>query len=180
MNTYSLIASETVSGSATTSVTFSDIPQIYDDIVLRYSAKVNVSAWSANLVIRANSDSSNIYRYHVVAGGTATATATSEVYFWSLTSQGLTSFSGANMTGTDPTDTFGVGEVYFFEYANKTKVKTFYGNSSSQGNTTTSGTIYRKAFHGMIDTLNPITSMVLSYGVNFVAGTRFSLYGIKG
>lgn len=180
METYSLISSQTVAGSSTTTVTFDNIPQVYDDLVLRYSGKANVSAWDAALTIRPNNNSNGVYRWQTLKGGTATATATGDDYMWFLYTP-TTGLTAASLTGTDPTDTFAVGEIYFFDYASTNKVKNFLGQSASEGNTITSGTVYRSAFHGMVEIYDAITSMTVSYsGNNLVANSVFSLYGIKG
>lgn len=72
MSTYTPITSQTLTGSAA-SITFSNIPQFYSDLVIVVSPTLTSTE---DLQMRFNSDTSSNYSYHVMwASGSATGTA---------------------------------------------------------------------------------------------------------
>jgi hypothetical protein len=65
-STYKLIQATTVSGFSTTTITFDNIPQTYDNLIVRWSAACPVNGTQVNFWLN-NVDSTSTYSY--VAGG---------------------------------------------------------------------------------------------------------------
>jgi len=168
-NTYTLIASNTLSTSAA-SVTFSAIPATYTDLVLRCSIRDNsASSFVAN-TFRLNNNSSAIYSYTNLTGNGTTAN--------SGRGSGLTELY--SLTGTTPAataNTFGNAELYIPNYTGTAKkVSSAYG--VSENNATLSSIA---AYAGLIDLTSAITSIqvIALPTYSFVSGSSFFLYGIK-
>jgi hypothetical protein len=156
-NTYSTIATNTVSGSSTTQVTFSSIGNSYTDLVL--VANINSSAGFA--ILRVNNDSSALYsRVWMYGNGTSALSST-----------------GTAMTGLDlkPDSTslvFAPTIVHIMNYANSTTNKTFLMRQAQSTEVAYYAGLWRSTANiGQVD--------ILMSGANtFTAGSTFTLYGI--
>lgn len=169
-NTYTLITSNTLS-TTTASVTFSSIPQTYNDLVLKISARADTVDTNVNIFMRLNGDTGA--NYNSLQYG----------YYTSGNNQNE-NFNRTNMGDNGPwaaganilTNMFGANEAYFSNYtAAQFQVMATQGqvenNSSSGWAMTTSGQYRGSA---------AITSILMyPYSGNFVAGSTFWLYGIK-
>ena len=169
-NTYTLISSNVLTGSAA-SVTFSAIPSTYTDLVLRYSGRVNVASYSANLTMTLNGSSSAVYSRTDVRADSSTAT--------SARTSSATSFSIRSIIcGTSESNTFSTAEIYIPNYlvsANKA-ISTV---GATEGNTSTAGTVYQNMAAALFSDTTAISSIALSSSADFVSGSSFYLYGIK-
>jgi hypothetical protein len=165
-NTYTLIASNTLSSSAAT-VTFSSIPGTYTDLVLRISTRVDFATLDSNVLIRFNGDTASNYSTTWLYGNGANA------FSGRL---GTTRIIGASMTeGTSATsNTFAIAEIYIPSYT-ASQHKQIGMDSATENNATTA---YRAVDAALWRSTAAITSIELD-GSNFVSGSSFFLYGIK-
>jgi hypothetical protein len=157
-STYTPLATNTL-GSATSSVTFSSIPQGYTDLVLVDNVKSASGAGDSELDVRFIGDSGSNYSTTFLYGNGSSA------------SSGRTSNqSYIYISRTD--ETAGLGISHFQNYSNNTTYKTVL----SRGNSTA----YVFAWVGLWRNTNAITSMTLTRngGLNFATGSTFTLYGI--
>lgn len=173
-NTYTLIASTTVSGTSTVTVNFSSIPQTYTDLVLRVSARTNRSSAVDELMLRFNSDSATNYSAtHMTANsGTATSQQVSN-----NTSTRFISINGNTTTSS----TFSNTEIYIPNYTGTANKPISIGTVVENNDTTN---YFVRGVANLYRGSSAITSISCqSYfdpGVlYFIADSSFYLYGIK-
>lgn len=167
-NTYTLIASTTLS-STSTLITFSAIPNTFTDLVLRFSARLG-NAGADDWTIRPNGSGSNgssTRAFYDGSGPSAVASSDRNV-----------SLLFGKIPGTSITsNTFGSCEVYIPNY-NSTTVKPISAISVMENNAAVYAFIHASA--GLYNNTTPLTSLdVRSGGSQFVSGSSFFLYGIK-
>ena len=161
-NTYVALATQTL-GTAASSVTFSSISASYTDLVLITSAKNNTGA-QYRLQLSFNGDrSTSVYSVTKLTGNGSTA-ASSRV---------SNATYGAIIIGTIGSTNFDNAITHIMNYSNATTYKTVL----SRGNETAAEV---NAEAGLWRSTAAITSLTLDLegGINFVAGSTFSLYGI--
>ncbi len=169
-NTYESIATQTL-GSAAASVTFSSIPATYTDLILVVSG---LSDNSANIYeamyMQVNSDTGSNYSNTSLYGDGSSATSGRAT---SATSVEITRLNSTFSSNTAP----GTEIVHLQNYSNATTYKTFLGRTSNIPN----GNLNVGAVVGLWRSTAAITSIKVGpvVGTNFVAGSTFSLYGIK-
>ena len=156
--TYTPIASITL-GAATSSVTFTSIPQTYTDLILIYNGTSGI----ANLPIRFNSDTGSNYSYTRIFGDGSIAHSDRQ--------SGLT--YGVYAIGSSERT---LATININNYSNTTTFKTLLG----RGNYT--GTGYVSMFASLWRSTAAITSITLyghtNFSTNFSVGSTFNLYGI--
>ena len=159
MSTYTPIASQTLTGSVS-SVTFSNIPQNFTDLVVVCWTK----APSANvgLSMQFNGDTSSNYSYTQIAGSGTTAASNRG------TSQTYARFGNNIQTN----GTYTKADIQ--NYSNSTTFKTLISRSGSAAD---GGVV---AFVNLWRSTSAITSLTISPegGGNFGSDTTFNLYGI--
>lgn len=156
MSTYTPIASLTLS-AATSSVTFSGIPQTYTDLVI--VASYSRSA-SGNGLIRFNSDTASNYSYVYILGDGTTASSSKQ----GNRTSAVFGYEGTNIQNTAIINIIG--------YSNSTTNKTFI----SRSNDSTLGTV---AWVNLWRNTSAITSVELyPNSGNFNSGSTFNIYGI--
>ena len=167
-NTYTLIASNTLSSSAA-SVTFSSIPNTYTDLVLRISARDTTSTPQAEATIRFNSDSATNYSGTQLDGdGSAGVSSARRTSISSLDKNII----NAN---TYTSNTFGSIEIYIPSYqASQNKPLSFFGVTETNATDPT-----MRAMANLWRNTAAITSVVITAPNNFSSGSSFFLYGIK-
>ena len=169
-NTYTLIASNTLSSSAA-SVTFSAIPNTYTDLVLKVSARTDAGGVNDYLNIRPNSDSTTIYSFTRLRGDGVSAT--------SARGSGEIKISvDAMATSGGTTNTFGSIEVYFPNYTT-TANKPIASFGASEQNAASGPQI--GVYANLFRNTSAISSLFLyrENGSNFLSDSSFFLYGIK-
>ena len=160
--------------SNTASVTFSSIPSTYASLQLRYMGRSTTTGTSVgdNLYINLNSDTGANYTYHQLLGSSSTASATG------ATAQTRLNFQNALPRNGVTSSVFGVGIFDLHDYASTTRNKTariFYGTDSNN----TESKVYLAS--GLWLSTSAVNSITLAPQSNsFLAGSVFSLYGIKG
>lgn len=169
------IATATGTGSSGT-ITFSSIPSTYQHLQLRIISRVDIAGSSiyGNLVTF-NSDTGNNYTHHRLAGS---GTAASAAGF------ATGSYAGVLINGS-PGDsllaaTYSVDILDIHDYANTSKYKTVRSIGGYEFNNTIAGNInLRSSLWVNTSAISSITITNLNAG-NYIAGSTFALYGIKG
>lgn len=160
--TYEPIATTTLS-SAQTTVTFSSISSAYTDLRITV---VSTAASSGNFGFRFNNDTGTNYSRTMLRGN---GTAASSGYSTDIDYLQLTNGS---TIGTTPS----FNTIDIFSYAgstNKTLLYTQSADYNGSGNVTAQVGLWRST-----SAINRIDFFAQS-GVDFAAGSRFTLYGIK-
>lgn len=166
-NTYEAIATQTL-GSAAATVTFSSISSAYTDLVLICSAATSVAGWS--LLLRFNSDTGSNYSTTQLIG----------------TGSSALSSRGTNLAqiylGYYP-DAFGqLGNNSFIvnlqNYSNTTTFKTALCRTNNLSTSGATNAVEQSV--GLWRNTAAISTVSLTAGSgNILAGSTFSLYGIK-
>ena len=164
-NTYEAIFTDTLA-SAQASVTFSSIPSTYTDLVLIFNGGKAIAGSSVDF--RFNSDSGSNYSFTELYGSGSTA-GSQRV---SSDSYGSLAFNAVPDSGLTSTIIMNV-----MNYSNTTTYKTAISRNGSIG-TTYPGTETIVNLWRSTAAINSIT-LTNSNSDNFVAGSTFSLYGIK-
>lgn len=173
-NTFVALATVTVGSGGASSVTFSNIPQTYSDLVVKHSARMDSSSADGYtvLAINGNTSTNNVTNRYVLGNGANASSINNTVF----ASAGFCSANNATAS------TFGNGEYYIPNYTGSTS-KSISSDSVGENNGTT-------AYAGLIASLSSptsaITSITLSGGnnstgatANFMQYSSFTLYGIK-
>ena len=160
--TYEPITTQTLTATAT-SVTFSSIPQTYTDLVCVVVNRVTTGV-SYNQ-FNFNSDTGTNYSRTQMSGS---GSAAASIRF---TNETTTYPFATAMTTT--ANAFDTNVAHIFNYSNTTTYKTILGRGNNAGdNTGLSACLWRSTA--------AITSITItSYASTFVAGSTFTLYGIK-
>jgi len=108
----------TTLSTATASVTFSDIPQGYEHLQIRYLARsARTSDNGATMLTQFNSDTGNNYAYHIIYGEGSAAAA-----YQGNTTNVMRSYSVCSSSSSN-TDIYGVGVIDILDYAIPTNIK---------------------------------------------------------
>jgi hypothetical protein len=164
--TYEPIATQTL-GSAAASVTFSSISGSYTDLVLIENGG-NSTAGQAFIFQVGNGsiDTGSNYSYTILNGTGSAATS----YRYSSQTSGIFAWSGP------PTSIGDIGIAQFMNYSNTTTYKTVLVRYSSASGTN-AGTDAMVSLWRSTSAINTIK--VSSISGNILAGSTFTLYGIK-
>lgn len=159
-STYTPIATTTLS-SAQSTVTFSSISATYTDLYVVCQIQNTTNA--ALIFLRFNGDSSNNYSVTRIWGDGTNAV-----------SDRFTNQAGIDCAYPS-TSGWLITNFSIMNYANSTTNKTVLGRWNSAGNSN-----YTLAFVGLWRSTAAINQVILTpNGVNFAAGSTFTLYGIK-
>jgi len=163
-NTYESIATNTISGSSTNSVTFSSIPSTYTDLVIVFQG-TKISAGGQSLIYQLNGDTGSNYSFTYL-GGNGSTVSSGRVSNSTYAALGAWV---ANLSTTGESDF-----LYLMNYSNTTTYKTALCRSSAASSAI-------EANVGLWRSTAAINSVTLSIGspAAFTAGSTFSLYGIK-
>jgi hypothetical protein len=160
MSTYTPIASQTLTGNAT-SITFSNIPQGYTDLVIVTNVK---STSTGNLVMRYNSDASASYSLTRLTGDSSSAQSGRLANYNEIYTDSNGYYDGSNFNQAKI--------INLMNYSNTATFK----NCLIRSNRAQTGT---DAIIGLWRSTSAITSVLLSgNGNTLVAGSTFNLYGI--
>lgn len=150
-------------------VTFNNIPQNYTDILVKVSARSNVSAANSEMYITHNNDLSSNYSTTWLTGNGSTISS----------SRG--SNNGAVVTiqingSTSTANTFGSMDVYMPNYTSN-QFKQSVVDGVIENNTTANDS---RAIAYLYRSNAPITSVTFTaVGGGFVTNSSFTLYGIS-
>jgi hypothetical protein len=165
---YELIQSQVLS-STTTSVTFSSIPSTFRHLQIRISAKTAQASTGVDTVrLRLNGDSGSNYAIHGLSGNG------SSVSSFAVASHNLIAITGGAVRLND-TNMFGAAVVDILDYvstAKNTTVRSLGGAAASTNSIDLNSGLWMNTA--------AVTSLTLSAFTDFVSGSRFSLYGLRG
>jgi len=160
----------TVGAAGASSVTFTNIPNTYAHLQIRYLGRSSQSATETGLNLRLNGDTGSNYAAHYIFGDGASASSGANT---SQTSVNMLNISGASATA----NSFAVGVIDVLDYASTNKNKTIRQLMGWDGNGSgrvalTSGLWFA--------TPAAVTSVNLypSSG-SFAQYSQFALYGVK-
>ena len=167
---YEHIQSYVLTGNQAT-VTFSSIDQTYKHLQIRYVARTDRGSDNDTLYLRLNNNATG-YRAHFLMGDGSSVTSGDR-------GSGLTrvDIQGAFTGSTSVTANFGAGIIDILDYASSSKNTTvrFLGGIHNSGNK------YISLASGLWNNTAAVNEILLDkVATNFVSGSRFSLYGIKG
>jgi hypothetical protein len=164
----------TLISSNTASVSFSSLGSYsaYRHLQVRYTARNSVTT-SGAITMTINSDTGSNYAYHYLSGSNSAVTTFA-------TSSQTSLRSGQIIPSDGVTSNFGPSLIEILDFGNTNKKKTlrfFNGVHDAVG---ASNII--ELTSGLWNSTSAITSFTFTPpgGGNFVSGSRFSLYGIKG
>jgi hypothetical protein len=153
-----------------TEIEFTNIPQTYTHLQIRYIARGTRAATGSQLVLRYNGFTSGYTRHRIIGdGSTATANGATGTAFFDL-------YDVPGSTAT--ANTFGAGIIDVLDYKNTNKLKTFrllHGDDrNGSGAVGLQSTIYTG-----VNNTNAITSIkMFCNDGNLAANSSFSLYGV--
>ncbi len=175
---YESIASAVCTAATTSTVTFSNIPQNYTHLQLRYTARSTTTNAGESIIITVNDTNQSFYYTHQLygQGGTLSSVAYSAAApYINIPSGGNTSLF------------YGSGIVDILDYKSSTKNKVI---RAVGGMDTNAGSGQQYSWVGLVSGLyskdtNPITSVsvgvyVYASGTGFANNSQFALYGIRG
>ncbi len=161
----------------TTTVTFSNIPQTYTHLQLIGMTRIsrtNNDGSSNQLVF--NGDTGANYAYHMVASSPNSTTPNTYNDFNTSLMYIATNASNGTAAGT-----YAPMVIDILDYRNTNKFKVSRCITGFSQNTTGDGNRGLNFRSGLWRNTNAITSMSFNPNVNqFMAGSTFTLYGIKG
>lgn len=162
---------ETTLGAPAASVTLSSIPQTFRHLLLTSSARTdNAATGMTSMSIRFNGDTASNYGYELIysAAGVVTGTGTT-----SATSIA----SGVASQASSTTGNFAMNDCLIVDYTNTAILK--QSRNVSGGIEGANVNMKLLIGEGVWRSTSAITSVTLVSGAgNFIAGCRFTLYGI--
>jgi hypothetical protein len=161
------LATTTVGSGGVSSVTFSAIPQVYTDLVIKASVRTTWSGAADNLLISFNGSSTSFSGKLLYGTGSAASST-------SMTDNSNTLLTdGATATAS----TFGNGEFYIPNYTSGN----YKSISSDSVNETNATAAYQYLYAGLWSNTSAITSIGFTSqnSSNFVQYSTFTLYGVR-
>jgi len=169
---YELISTQ-VLGTAAASVTFSSIPSTYRHLQIRATAKTTTGNENDALVFTFNGDTGANYAFHGLYGTGST-----------VLSNGATGVNYGNgfPIGGDgaSANIFGSGVLDILDYAQTSKNTTTRGMGGVYSTSTGAAIRLNSSLWLNTAAVSSVTLKPPSGAYNLKAGSRFSLYGIKG
>ena len=164
-NTYSLIETIPVGSGGTSSVTFSNIPQTYTDLLIKISARSANASNFDNPRISINGSTSTFTRREIYAESGSTAAESSADRI-------IGNCPAASATAS----TFGSLEFYLPNYTSS-NYKSWTSDSVAENNSATNS---QWLLAGLWSTVTAVSSIAISLNTaaNFTQYSTFSLYGI--
>jgi len=160
--TYTPLATVTLTSTAS-SVTFSNIPATYRDLILVVNAKNGTTTGTGNLLFQFNSDTGSNYSRVVMEGNGSTASSFSDT---------TTSAAGAIIAGSTKTY-FAPSVIQIMDYSATDKHKTLLSRRNSSDDSVSAAAI-RWANTSAITNI-----YFFPPSGNIATGSTFSLYGIE-
>lgn len=159
--------STTILTSTTSTVTFSSIPSTYKHLQLRITGGL-ATATNNQMLVRFNSDSGTNYAWHSLTGSDTSVTSTAGTT-QSAISSGVVGYNA---------NTFSASIIDILDYSSTSKNKTL----RSLHGVNVSGGIVRVGLHSglWLNTAAISTITISNNNASYAAGSRFTLYGIKG
>lgn len=162
-NTYEALATQTVSGGSTGTITFSSIGSTYTDLVVVCNLGL---ATAARLYVRFNGDTANNYSDTWLTGEGANAYSGRDSTTSLITAGGAWNGISTTLTASSI--------ISVMSYANTSTNKTLLARTANQKSS--GGSV--DATVGLWRSTAAITSISLIGGAVFLSGSTFTLYGI--
>lgn len=166
-DTYKALQSVNVGAGGAASVSFSNIPQTFTDLVLKVSARSTQSgAVLTNMIVLYNNSSAGQYANQTLYGDGTSVIASK------VSTQTFFFMTGASATS----NVFGNSELYIGNYTSNSTMKSGSVDTATENQAT-------QSFNGMVSTIwsgtDPITSMTITPASgNFAQHSTFTLYGV--
>lgn len=169
--TYSKIATYTVGSGGIPSISFTNIPQTYTDLVLSLSARVGTVDTEEWIRLEFNSSGGTAYSSRVLWGNGSGAYSASESAVANV------NYAGMANASTSTSNTFSNCEIYIPNYTSS-NYKSFSSNIAEEQNATKA---FNAATAGLWSNTSPISSIKLTpaNAGTLVQYSTFHLYGIK-
>ena len=169
-NTWTKIASTTVGSGGAANVTFSSIPQTYNDLCIIGSARMTSAYNNVEYYMIINGDSSTVYSGTLLQafGTTANSPRTSNTTY-------ANNFNAPAASVT--TGMFGNMTMYLPNYTNTSAFKTYVQDSVSEIFTNTNNNLMLSA--GLYRSTAAVSNLIMLPTGNWAQHTSFTLYGIK-
>jgi hypothetical protein len=170
------LLSTTILGSAQSSVVLdvSSFASTYKHLQIRFSGRTNTSQYAQEFTLRFNGVSTNSYSWHFLrAGGNGSSVSSTN----GTTTNAM--YVGQFSSALAATNNFGVGVVDILDAYSSTKFKTVRGFSGMPDAGLNRISFYSGLFQSKTAT-SSITVFSQNFSDNIIAGSRFSVYGIKG
>lgn len=162
--TYSKLAEVTVGSGGASSIDFNNIPQNYNDLVIKISGRGSASALTSVVSILLNGSSTNFTNKYVAGSGASASTG------------GVVQFVGDFPAATSTASTFSNTEIYIPNYTSSAN-KSFSVDHIHETNGTTA---YAELSAGLWSNVTFITNITLSIASGtFVQYSTATLYGVK-
>jgi hypothetical protein len=160
-NTYEAIATQTVSGTSTATVTFSSIASTYTDLIIIANGGSN----GGSLRMQFNSDTATNYSVTILAGTGSAANSTRQASQNAILIAGIYAGGSANSNSI----------TQIQNYSNATTYKTALSrNNDAAGETNASVGLWRST-----SAINTIAITAINGTGTWTNGSTISLYGIK-
>lgn len=164
-NTFTKIASVTVGSGGASSIDFTDIPNLYTDLILKGSARGSVGSGALVVNIALNGSTTGFTDRYLEGSGSAAGSYTDQPRMVGLA-------NGSSTTA----NTFSNFETYFPNYTSSNN-KSFSADIVQETNASVA---YMELQAGLWSNTSAITSMSLTLNSgNFVQYSSVTLYGIK-
>lgn len=165
-NTMTLISSSTVGATAVSSFTFSSIPSTYTDLVVKISARADVSQIRESFKINLNGSTANFTEkgvYGIGSGGTGTESNANPLF---------------TTAGTATANTFSSIDVYIPNYTSS-NYKSLSMDTVTESNDASGPLCYLGA--GLWSDTSSVSSISFTFqsAAKFVQYSSFYLYGVK-
>ena len=167
-NSYESIATTTVGGGGSASVSFSSISSDYTHLQVRILAR-GTSGSDLNIYAQYNDDTGSNYRTHALYGGGVSALAYAS-------SQQTIILAGRITGSSNIASAFGVCVFDILDYRNTNKYTTSRNLTGWDANGT--GSVWFES--GLWLNTNAVTKITFTGDANFAEYSQFALYGIKG
>lgn len=162
--TYSKLVETTVGAGGTSAITFNNIPQNYNDLVVKISGRGSASALTSVVSILLNGSSTNFTNKYIAGSGASVSTG------------GIVQFVGDFPAATSTASTFSNTEIYIPNYTSSAN-KSFSVDHIHETNGTTA---YAELSAGLWSNVTFITNITLSIASGtFVQYSTATLYGVK-
>jgi len=166
---YELISTQVLSSSAS-SVTFSSIPQDYKHLQIRAVARDgSLQSGAAYLAMRFNGVTSTSYSSHELKGQDGSVSSSA------LTSRTSIETAMFAELGASTANIFSAAIIDILDYASASKNTTIRTLSGSAGDGRR-----LSLTSGLLNNQSSVTSLEIGIIRSIAAGSRFSIYGIKG
>lgn len=174
---YDALATVTVGATSVSTITFAGIPQGYEHLQIRYTARATGSVAYDFPRIRFNSDTASNYSWHVLRGDGNSATAAAGA---TQTTGYLPAITGA----TAAANIFAVGVTDILDYSATNKAKTlrvlggYDANGVAAFNISLSSAAWYKNTSSVYEAVTSI-DLTVDGGSNFAQHSQFTLYGVR-